>query len=165
MMAKNNPYFANAERRTALENELISWLGTSFIYNPTRPAKRRCSADCVTSGLGVFQNLGLFDRDFVIPYYSTVRGGKRDLDLLYSHLNSTQNLKIVWDRKDCPLKDFGMMDGDIIVCSSGVAVHHILIYLSGYAWHCWPGAGVVRVNYGLSFLHKRAQRIYRVYEQ
>lgn len=156
-------FFDRTENQKKLLDEIKKWKGTNFQYNCGGEATPGLTADCVSFPLGVFRNLKLIPESFISPQYFSVHGGRAEYTKLIECLAQLPNLELVWEKR--PDKRFSqtlLCIGDVIVCSSGTQVHHVLIYTGkGCAWHCWPKIGVSRVPIVTCQIFKHAQRIYR----
>lgn len=159
------PYF-NQDRVGAMHEELQRWRGTTFQYNCQGKASPGIVADCVSFPIQVFKNLGLIRPDYQTPGYISVRSHNNELQKLFDGLDSMPRLEKIWDKKDdfISLFQVNMMDGDIVVCSTGRAVQHVLIYDGLCCWHCWPEDGVSKVPFVTQQIHEHAQRVYRWHE-
>lgn len=158
------PYF-DKERIEVLKDELERWRFTSFRYNCQGHASPGIVADCVSFPLNVFKDLELIPHDYKTPTYISVRSPYNELQKIFAGMDTLSGLVKVWDvETDCPLIQTGMIAGDIIVCSSGRAIQHLMIYVDGVCWHCWPGDGVQKIPFTTSQIHKTAKRVYRWHE-
>lgn len=155
-------YFSDRENRNALRSEIGEWGGTKFLYDTAGHAQKRVSADCVSFPLAVFKNLGLVDKDLSIPPYTSVRGGREEYFKLLSILDNLPGLELIWERHGFFLNREILRLGDLIVCSSGSAIHHLLIYNAGdMAWHCWPRVGVTQTSILTKHIYATSKRVYR----
>lgn len=159
------PYF-NQDRVGLLTEELKRWKGTTFHYNCQGKATPGILADCVSFPIGVFKNLGLIRPDYETPTYISVRSHNNERQKLFDGLDAMPRLAKIWDEETdfISLFQVNMMDGDIIVCSTGRAIHHLLIYDGLCCWHCWPEDGVKRIPFVTEQIHRTAKRVYRWHE-
>ena len=155
-------FFSLLKNRNALRIEITGWAGTQFLYDTAGRGKKGISADCVSFPLAVYQNLGLVDKDLKIPPYTSVRGGREDYFKLLSILDSLPGLELIWERRGFFLNRGILRLGDLIVCSSGSAIHHLLIYdAADIAWHCWPKSGVTKTSILTRHVYTTSKRVYR----
>lgn len=158
----SDTYFSNREHRNALRSEISEWNGTKFLYDTAGHAQKKVSADCVSFPLAVFQNLGLVDKDLRIPPYTSVRGGREEYFKLLAVLDNLPGLELIWERHGFFLNREILQLGDLIVCSSGSAIHHLLIYnTADMAWHCWPKIGVTQTSILTKHIYATSKRVYR----
>lgn len=159
---KNKMFFSTVKNQNKLLDEIQRWVGTGFQYNCAGLAQPGLTADCVSFPLAVFRNLGLVPETFSVPQYVSVKGGRGEFAKLLACLDTISNLKLIWERETEKLPVKLLAFGDLIVCSSGSMVHHVLIYTgNGCAWHCWPKIGVVKTPIVSERITKHARRIYR----
>lgn len=156
-------YFLEIDNQNALIDEIHEWVGTGFRFNTGGKATKGISADCVSFPLGVFKAIGLIPQEIQIPPYSSVKGGRGEYKKLLGVLESLKNLELFWERQGDDFFDTkALRIGDLIVCSSGSAIHHVLIYAGNdCAWHCWPSVGVCKTIIQSKQIKKFAKRIYR----
>lgn len=161
-----NCFFNSKEREKILFDELEKWKNTTFRYNCCGRGTPSGSADCVSFPLNVFKNIGLIQRDYTTPKYISVRSRENELGKIYSGIGKIKGLELVWTKEDSLLKEAQIKFGDLLICSSGRAIHHLLIYTGdGILWHCWPKSGVVKIPFATEQIHRTAQRIYRFFEE
>lgn len=159
-------FFDRTENQKKLLDEVKKWKGTNFQYNCGGEATPGLTADCVSFPLAVFRNIGLVPETFSVPQYVSVKGGRGEFVKLLACLDTIPNLKLIWERETEKLPVKLLAFGDLIVCSSGAMVHHVLIYTGhGVAWHSWPKQGVSRVPITTSQIFKHAQRVYRFIDE
>lgn len=139
--------------RSKLISELDSWIGTPFFANQKGVAVKGVSADCVSFILQVFKNLGVISVDYFPQPYLSFHPGAEALKRLY---NTFDELGAI-DVTDQPLQY-----GDVLVCSSGRAVHHTLIY-AGELYHCYPPE-VGKMDVNDHFIKRTHKRTYRFYQ-
>jgi len=158
-------YFDKQEHKDALKAELKRWKGTRFRYNMAGKASPLIGADCISFPIALYKNIGLIPADYQTPPYISVRSGKHELYKIYSGMDSMQGLYKIWESEKTGFVKENFMFGDLLVCSSGLAVHHcIVITENGYGIHCWPDQGVAKIYLGLVKVTKFARRVYRWYE-
>ena len=164
MIIPKNDYFDIEENVTKLKTELERWRGTRFMYSTGGIAEPGCYADCLSFPLNVFKNIGLIPADYQAPDYASRRSGRHELQKIYDCLDAFPNTITVWEKGDC---DFyvglrWIYTGDIIVASTGIATHHLMIYVDDdHVWHCWPNDGVTTIHIGERIIYKYAQKVYR----
>lgn len=155
-------YFSDVKNQHKLLDEIHRWVGTGFQYNTAGHAQPGISADCASFPLGVFRNLGLIPESFRSPQYVSVKGGKSEYNKLLESIERIPTLELVWAKENSNLPINQLAFGDLIICSSGTLVHHVLIYTGqDCAWHAWPKIGVSKTPIVNDKIIKHAQRIYR----
>jgi hypothetical protein len=149
-------FFASEGNAGALLFELRSWLGTRF-FPQAAPAVKGVRADCVSFVEAALVNVGAI-KPIKWPAYVTRTGGDKMRLLLLSTLNSIPELANVGTDVSASLF------GDILVCSSGKALHHLAI--NGGAntiWHATEdGGGVCQANLTDPVIANHLIAIYRV---
>lgn len=154
--------FEQENYRQLFFEEVKKWNDTAFQYNCAGKAHPGCFADCVSFPLVLFKRIGVIPESFVTPEYLSVSGGREEFTKLIECIENIPTLEKVWER-DKEFIDRSLLKlGDLIVCSSGAVVHHVLIYAErSDAWHCWPKIGVAKVDVGSFSIQKYAKRVYR----
>lgn len=159
---RNKMFFSIIKNQNKLLDEIHRWVGTGFQYNCAGRAQPGLTADCVSFPLAVFRNIGLVPDTFSVPQYVSVKGGRGEFVKLLACLDTIPNLKLIWERETEKLPVKLLAFGDLIVCSSGAMVHHVLIYIGNCcAWHSWPKTGVAKTPIVSERILKYARRIYR----
>lgn len=131
-------FFESPSRQAALFAELKTWQGTRYFHRAA-PAIKGVRADCVSFVERVMVNLGAF-KPIHWPSYVTQYGGEPMLDLLLKTLGTIPEL----ERLD---KSAELKPGDLVVCSSGKAMHHLAIYAGlNTLWHSLEKQGVCQGN-------------------
>lgn len=154
-------YFDTEENVTKLKNELERWRGTRFMYSTGGIAEPGCYADCLSFPLNVFKNIGLIPTDYQAPGYESRRSGRHELQKIYDCLQALST-STIWEKDDGKLQSDRLIAGDLIVASTGIATHHLMIYIDDdHVWHCWPNDGVTTTHIGEKIIHKYAQKVYR----
>lgn len=153
-------YFEKEENKQRLLNEIKRWRGTLFRYNTGGVASPGTTADCASFPLGVLKNVGLIEESLTVEPYISLNGGKQEYIKMIAILDSLPGWAVAWDSTSNTEMDIKF--GDLIICSSGHAVHHILIATgTESAWHCWPCNGVSPVPLRSGKIIKHLKRIYR----
>ncbi len=157
-----NWFFDNPQRQAALQAELKSWRGTRFWEHATGRARKGVCADCVSFCERVYVALGAME-PIQWPHYVTHHGGAAMFDLVLESLAKIPRLAVVWT----PSGDGepALVVGDLIVASSGKALHHLAIYSGGNTlWHCVAGEGVSQGNIHDPIIRKHVRAVYRFRE-
>lgn len=159
-------YFNNEERCKELLKELRHWKGTLFQYSTNGKAYPKISADCVSFPINIFKRMGLIAMDFDTPPYCSRPTGIYELKKIYKGMDEQiPGLECVWKREEFEWNPKNVKCGDILVCSTGRATHHLLIAESDkYGWDCWPGAGVRKTELCQKQIVRRVKRLYRFFE-
>ena len=114
--------------------ELKSWVGTRFV-DRAAPAIKGVRCDCVSFVERVLVNLKAID-PIKWPHYVTRNGGEPMKDLLLTTLDQIPKLTRVISGPEAI--------GDLLVYSSGKAMHHLAIFAGDNTiWHALSDAGGV----------------------
>lgn len=161
----------------ALTIELESWRGTPFTEMPIHRAQKGLRVNCVTFVEAVFVNLGWM-RPIRWPRYVVSGGGEAMLKVLIDTLDGIPELELAWERSGDPL-DLRLYEciaprispasatcflpGDILLISSGRALHHLAIFAGDNTlWHATRlQGGVGTVSLAEPQVQKHLQRVYR----
>lgn len=128
------PFFESDRNFEALKAELRSWKGT-----PNRPRmfEKGVGVDCVNFVHRSCYNIGALPMvDF--PRYVTRGGGPQTLTLMRDVILGIRNVRAVWAEgmNENPVNV--VQRGDLIVISSGKALHHLIIAEElPNVWHCF----------------------------
>ncbi len=154
-----NWYFDNPQRQAALLSELQSWRGTRFWEQASGRARKGVCADCVSFCERVYVALGAME-PIQWPRYVTHHGGAAMFDLVLESLAKVPRLAVVWEPSAGG--EPALMVGDLIVASSGKALHHLAIYSGDNTLgHCVAGEGVSTGNIHDPIIRKHTQRVCR----
>lgn len=128
------PFFESDRNFEALKLELRSWKGTP---NRPRMAEKGVGADCVNFVHRSCYNIGALPM-IQFPRYVTRGGGPETLTLMRDVVSNIRNVRAVWaEGMDGSPTDI-VMRGDMIVISSGKALHHLIIAEElPNVWHCF----------------------------
>lgn len=141
-----NWYFDTETKQKALLAELESWRGTRFWEQTAGRAKKGVAADCVSFCERVYVALGAMD-PFQWPRYVTHHGGPAMFELVVASVAKVPGLTVVWTPAAMVQASGILMPGDLVVASSGKALHHLAIYAGDNTlWHCVAGEGVSQGN-------------------
>lgn len=154
-----NWFFAVPDNAIRLVEELVSWRGTRF-FPQSAPAVKGVRADCVSFVEAVLVNVGAIP-PIKWPEYVTRSGGEPMRDLLLKTMDGIPNLVCIASAKNPHVP---IMFGDVIVVSSGKALHHLAIYGGGNTiWHATgDGGGVCTGNIEDPSITKHMIAVYRV---
>lgn len=147
-------YFSTESRIALLVAELLAWEGTPYVAHM---AKRGLGADCLRFAVAVLQDLGVVG---VVewPRYSLRGGGPEVCEMLCERILASGVMCEVID-------ELPGMPGDLLVFTTGKAMHHVGIRLDGpWFYHCLGGYGVIKASLGDSTFGSRLHRVYRPME-
>jgi cell wall-associated NlpC family hydrolase len=154
-------YFDNPQRQAALLAELESWRGTRFWEQTSGRARKGVCADCVSFCERVYVALGAME-PIRWPRYVTHHGGAAMLTLVLESVAKIPRLAVIWTPETGIELANVLMPGDLVVASSGRALHHMAIYSGGNTlWHCVAGEGVCQGNIHDPIIRKHTRAVYR----
>lgn len=147
-------------RWDALRAELLRWIGTRFWSGMGAQARPGVGADCVSFIAGAYQSAGIIS-PVCWPPYVTHGGGEAMLERMLGVLSGLPELRRVWFRPDGgPVP--ALEPGDILVISSGKALHHLAAYIGDNSIvHCLDNFGVCRGSVQESVIARHLWALYR----
>ena len=148
-------FFQDPAKAAELRRELESWRGTPFQRRAAGHARRGASCDCVSFISAVLVNLGAI-QPIAWPRYVVRGGGPGMLKLLISTIAAIPSMRLA----PPPIQP-----GDLLICSSGAALHHMAIYAGGQdVWHAVEDYGVTMANVNDSMFARHLVAAFRVYD-
>lgn len=150
-------FFDSDENWQRLVAEVKGWEGTPFFEAAGAWSKKGVAADCVSFVERAMANVGAISPVRWPERYVTFGGGKEMLDKFLAIMDGIEELESV-----CyPIED--LKRGDLILCSSGLALHHLAIYMGdNVVVHCLNnGRGVQEGNVTDTVIAKNILRVYR----
>ena len=153
--------FGEMRRRVALMMAAREWIGTPFLEGCGARAKAGACADCVSLPAAVLRSVGAIG---AVPWpkrYVSIGGGAAMLAVMVDVLANIPGLWRDWDRTksaNCP----PLLAGDLLLCSAGDRLHHLILCLSAVQGiHSWGG----RVAYCSPADHPKLRyALFRCYE-
>lgn len=131
-------FFTSVTQCDRLRLEVAGWIGTPFFESCGGTAAKGVRADC-TWVAAPLQRLGAIG---AVPWpkrYVSRGGGVAMLELLCDVLDRVERLKRIWDRRS-PFDIPEAIAGDVVVMSSGKALHHLLLVIGqNQVAHSWQG--------------------------
>lgn len=156
-----NSWFSAPDRQDALRAECASWVGTRFFDTVCGRSAKGVSADCVGFCERVYVALGVM-KPVEWPSYVTHHGGPQMLQLLLEEISKVPGLMVVWHTGAPEEYHRVLFPGDLMLISSGKALHHVAIYGgSNNLWHCTSAKGVSQTNIFDRLVAENLRRIYR----
>jgi len=154
-------YFADDGNWARLLKEVEGWRGTPFWEAIGARARKGVAADCVSYVGACMIGAGAIGG---IPWpasYVTHGGGEAMLRTLLLAMDGIEGLPEIWHRLDTVPRP-PVERGDILVVSSGKALHHLAIYMGGNrVTHCLAKYGVTEGNLFDPLIAKHMVAIYR----
>lgn len=142
-------------------------MGTKFFEASGANSRKGVAADCVSfceralAGAGAISPVTWPDR------YVTFGGGPEMLAIFLKIMDSVPELHLIWWKADAAADPEAIVSllkrGDLILCSSGKALHHLAIFMGDNTIaHCLDnGAGVQAGNTYDPIVAKNIFRLYR----
>lgn len=155
-------FFDSEARRNRLLQELMAWENTRFVAGVGENAKPGVAADCVSAVEKVLVRMRAIP-PIHWPRYVIRGGGEEMLMLLVQQLARVPGLKrIATLLPGDALPE--LMVGDVLLCSSGRAHHHLALYIGGNnVWHFTEQAhGPTRTNIQDVRFARLIRAVYRV---
>lgn len=151
-------FFESDRNFEALKVELRSWKGTP---NRPRMAMKGVGADCVNFVHTACYNIGALPM-IHFPKYVTRGGGPETLTLMRDVILSIRNIRAVWaEGMDANPIDL-VRRGDMVVISSGKALHHLIIVEEPpRVWHCFKEVDEGSIMDSVVINHMK--NIFRIY--
>lgn len=155
-------YFDSEANWQYLVAEVESWKGTPFWEAIGAASRKGVAADCVSFVELAFANIGAITPIKWPERYVTFGGGKEMLEKFLTVMDEINGLDIVWTAAQSNRP--AIKRGDLILCSSGLALHHLAIYMGdNIVIHCLNnGRGVQEGNIHDPVIAKNILRVYRV---
>lgn len=157
-------YFDSESNWQRLVTEVNSWIGTPFMEAVGSGSKKGVATDCVGFCERSLANVGAISPVKFPDKYVTFGGGKDMLEIFLEVMDGIEGLECVWDKEGY----FGFMPaiarrGDLLLCSSGLALHHLCIFMGdNTVVHCLNnGRGVQQGNIHDPIIYKNVLRLYR----
>lgn len=145
------PFFDSETQIARLQYEVAGWLGTPFVENCGGKAAKGVRADC-TWVAAPLQRLGAIGKVEWPKRYVVRGGGPEVLTMLCGVMDRAERAARIWRRPDVPAgEEFNArkfaqpalpepMAGDVVVMSTGIALHHLVLCLGGgVVAHSWSG--------------------------
>lgn len=149
-------FFARPENQAALTKELGTWAGTRFAPGIGGNAQKGVGADCVSFVERVLVNVGAI-KAVEWPAYVTKGGGESMLALLLQRVGAVPELVKIDD-----WLSRGLMPGDVLLGSTGRAMHHVSIFAgSNVVWHAIKDHGVCTGNIFDPIIAKHTVAVFR----
>ncbi len=120
-------YFDDPSNEARLRAEVRKWMGTPFVEAVGPAARPGVAADCVSFCEKVLTGCGAIRPVQWPARYVTFGGGREMLVIFLKIMEGIEELQIVWDRK----RSLAVRPkvGDLVLSSSGAALHHLAIYM------------------------------------
>lgn len=139
-----------------LERALKEWEGTPFV---PYMSQKGVGCDCLRFAHAVYEEIGLA-KPIEWPSYGMQSADRQELDRLFSVIEgavavSSETLNPEPGTVPTPI------DGDMLVFSSGRAIHHTGIYFKNRIWHCDPRRGVMASQWEDTSFTRHIKRIFR----
>lgn len=133
-------FFDSAARRNRLLTELAAWENTRFVPGAGENAKPGVAGDCVSAVEKTLVRMGAIP-PIAWPKYVIRHGGEEMLILLVQQLARVPGLKRIATLLPGDALP-PLMVGDVLLCSSGRAHHHLALYIGdNNVWHFTITAG------------------------
>lgn len=153
------PYFEDPFNLGRLEIEASRWIGTPFLSGVGANAKPGAGADCVSFVERVLVNIGAIE-PVIWPRYVTHGGGWEMFSRLLESLESVKALRCVWCKGSAEAPE--PLPGDVLVGTTGRALHHLAICMEGRKLvHCLETGGVQEGSLGDAVVQRTLCAIYR----